>query len=373
MRGRLVSRFSLPLAIGVVAIGVAAVVDAVSGGDDAGETGPPAAAVADEPPAPAFDGRDGFLPAPGALPGRLLAVDAESCRLTEIDLEQLTVNDLGPETGCRAWFGPYPVLAAVRDWEGGGTWLVDASEKRYVSKIMDSVGPVTFSLDGAAHAHCVDDRVTLVVSVADGTAHEVPGCRAVFGRNGSVLTRAAQRLPTTLLRDGQELLGKAELEGGLPAEPEGAFAVIGYDEGDDGALAIAVARFPGRGQDVEEAPWVQPKVTLQLWREGLLESTVPVRSVTTGFGSLVELSPSGNEVLIASTNPGALSVVDLRARDQRQLQRQQFGAAWSPDGSWLAIALPGWIEIRSVPTFELVYRLPLAVRGLAWPQAESDA
>jgi hypothetical protein len=181
-----------------------------------------------------------------------------------------------------------------------------------------------------------------------------------------VLTRPDARLPTSLLRDGEEILGFSQLEQGLPPSPEGAVSVIGYDEGEDGLLAVLVARFPGRSQGEDYAPSVQPRLTLELWRRGMLERALRIGGVTSGFGSRVELGPSDRYALVTSSGHGLLVVADLRRPGTPELRQRQFGVAWSPDGAWLAVATADRIEIRTGATLELAYELPLSVRALAW-------
>ena len=60
-------------------------------------------------------------------------------------------------------------------------------------------------------------------------------------------------------------------------------SVIGYDEGEDGLLAVLVARFPGRSQAQDYAPSVQPRLTLELWRRGMLDRALRIGGVTCGI------------------------------------------------------------------------------------------
>jgi hypothetical protein len=352
------------LAAGVVAVGVAATVDAIGGSD-----GPEPARA--EPRASAetasVAGRltGGTLPPLGALPGRLVLLDADRCRPYVLDLASYALGPAGPATSCRAWFAAAVPLAAATRVGEGGTWLFDLDADTAPRQISASTEAVAFGNKGDVLAQCRDGR-TFVVRLVDGEVGEVAGCRPVFASDGSLLTRSSERLPTSLLRDGEVILDVADLERGLPPDPEGAISVIGYDESADGLLAVLVARFPGRAQTEDYAPEVMPKLTLQLWRDGELLDRVRVRSVTSGFGSRVELSPTGRQVMITSTNRGVLVVLDLRTRSELLFHRQESGVAWSPAGDWLAVAAPGKIEIRAATTLEVVYELPARVTGLAW-------
>jgi hypothetical protein len=361
LRGRGASRL---LVLGVAAIVAVAIAAGLRGSSDS-----PAAATEPEEPVggePIADPGLGTLPAPGALPGRLVVLDRETCRPYVVDLARLEARSPGPPTGCRAWFAPDGKHAAVSLPDRGGTWLLDVDAGRVGGRLSESTEPVVFSDDGSTLAQCLGDGRTSVVELAHGVARVVDGCRPAFAPDGSVLTRPDERLPTTLLRDGSELIGFAEVEGALPATPDGAVSLIGYDEGPGGLLAVLVARFPGRHQDQDYAPEVQPQLTLTLWRDGALEATRRIGAVTTSFGSRLELSPSGSAVLVTSSEHGLLAAADLRRPAAPELRVRQFGAAWSPDGAWLAIATTDRIEIRAAATLELAYELPLTVRALAW-------
>jgi hypothetical protein len=361
LRGRVASRL---LVLGVGALVAVAVAAALRGG-----SGSPAAATEPVGPAggePIADPGLGTFPAAGALSGRLVVLDRETCRPYVVDLARLDVGPPGPPTACRGWFGADGRHAAVSLPGRRGTWLLDVDAARVLGRLSESTEAVAFSDDGSAIAQCLGNGRTTVVELADGDARLVDGCRPAFAPDGSVLTRSDARLPTSLLRDGAEVLGFAELEGALPATPDGAVSVIGYDEGRGGLLAVLVARFPGRDQDQDYAPSVQPKLTLTLWRGGTLESARRIGAVTTSFGSRLELSPSGSSVLVTSTEHGLLVATDLRRAAAPELRVRQFGAAWSPDGAWLAIATTDRIEIRAAETLELAYELPLIVRALTW-------
>lgn len=289
-----------------------------------------------------------------------------TCRPRVLDLALLEVGPPGPQTGCRAWFEPSGRYGAVSLPDRDGMWLLDVEAGSIGRQVSASAEPVAFADDGGALAQCGADGRTLVVELPGGAGRLVDGCRPAFAPDGAVLTRPAVRLPTSLLRDGRELLGYAELARGLPAYPAGAMAVIGYDGGADGLLAVLVAMFPGRDQDEAYAPDVRPRLTLELWRDGLVERVLPVGGVTSGFGSRVELSPSGSHALVTSSGHGLLVVLDLRRPGAPDLRQRQFGVSWSPDGAWLAVATDDRIEIRTGATLELAYELPLAVRALAW-------
>ena len=356
---------SRALVLGVLAVAAVATAAAVRDGSG------PSAAVTTEAQEPyrgeqLTDGGLGALPAARALPGRLVILDAASCRPRVIDLARLELGPPGPRTGCRAWFDSQGRYGAVSLPGRNGTWLLDVAGGSIGEQVSGSSEPVAFADDGSELAQCRADGSTSVLDLRGGPDRSVAGCRPAFAPDGSVLTRPAVRLPTSVLRDGSQILGFDQLEGALPPRPAGAISVIGYDQGADGLLAVLVARFPGREQEQDYAPEVRPRLTLELWRNGVLERALPIRNVTTGFGSRVELSPSGSQALVTSSRPGVLVVTDLDSHGEPALEAQQLGVAWSPDGNWVAVATPDRIEIRTGATLELAYELPLSVLALAW-------
>jgi hypothetical protein len=357
------------LVLGVIAVGVAAAVSALRGGSQVAAVTTTATAADDAGPGgpgePLPDLGLGTLPAPGALPGRLVVVEAATCRPRTVDLASLELGRPGPPTGCRAWFDAGGRFGAVSVPDQEGVWLLDVEARSVGRQLSASAEPVVFADDGSAVAQCDADGRTRIVDLDGGPDRVVPGCRPAFAPDGTVLTRPDERLPTSVLRDGVEILGLRQLAGGLSGAVDGAVSVIGYDEGADGLLAVLVALFPGRDQEQDYAPSVQPRLTLELWRGGELERSLRVGGVTSGFGSRVELSPSGSHVLVTSSGHGLLVAVDLRSGEEA-LRQRQFGVAWSPDGAWLAVATADRIEIRAGATLELVYELPLSVRALGW-------
>jgi hypothetical protein len=356
------------LVLGVIAVVVVAAVSAVRGGSQVpAGTATTATAEADADEGELLeDAGLGTLPAAGALPGRLLVLEAITCRPRALDLATLELGPPGPPTACRAWFGPGGRYGAAAFPEREGIWLLDIAAGTVGRQLTTSAEPVVFADDGTVLAQCGDEGRTIVVDLAGGPDRQLAGCRPAFAPDGSVLTRPDARLPTSLLRDGEEILGFSQLEGGLPPSPDGAVSVIGYDEGEDGLLAVLVARFPGRSQGEDYAPSVQPRLTLELWRRGTLERALRIGGVTSGFGSRVELGPSDRYALVTSSGHGLLVVADLRRPGAPELRQRQFGVAWSPDGAWLAVATAERIEIRTGATLELAYELPLSVRALGW-------
>ena len=358
------------LVLAVIAVVAIAAVSAVRGGSqvtaETDTTARDEAAEAGDGREPLEDAGLGTFPAAGALPGRLVVLDTGTCRPRVLDLATLELGPPGPLTACRAWFGPGGRYGAAALPEREGIWLLDIAAGTVGRQLSTSAEPVVFADDGAVLAQCGDDGRTIVVELAGGPGRLLTGCRPAFAPDGSVLTRPDARLPTSLLRDGREILGFSQLERGLPPSPDGAVAVIGYDEGEDGLLAVLVARFPGRSQAQDYAPSVQPRLTLELWRRGMLDRAHRIGGVTWGFGSRVELSPSGRYALVTSSGPGLLVSADLRREGAPELRQRQFGVAWSPDGAWLAVATADRIEIRTGATLELAYELPLSVRALAW-------
>ena len=238
--------------LGVIAVVVVAAVSAVRGGSQV-PAGTATTAGA-RPPRPATVASRWRTrgSARSRRPVRFPAVSwcstPSTCRPRVLDLATLELGPPGPPTACRAWFDPGGRYGAAALPEREGIWLLDIAAGTVGRQLSRSAESVVFADDGTVLAQCGDDGRTIVVELAGGPDRPLTGCRPAFAPDGSVLTRPDARLPTSLLRDGREILGFSQLEGGLPPSPDGAVSVIGYDEGEDGLLAVLVARFPGRSQ-----------------------------------------------------------------------------------------------------------------------------
>jgi hypothetical protein len=152
-------------------------------------------------------------------------------------------------------------------------------------------------------------------------------------------------------------------------EPNPGERLVGQGAGSRG-LALAV-QGPLDGLEAE--------TVLRLWRGG-----EPRRSLVLPllygpaagfFGMRIELSPTGAEAafiapetLVSGRADDLAALVDLdNGRLSEQIEEPSFsGLAWSPDGTWLALATGDVVLVFGTPRVDPVYALPIDSGGIAW-------
>ena len=213
-------------------------------------------------------------------------------------------------------------------------------------------GDVSWSHAGNVLAWCDGLGRTQVFDLQHVSPEPRAGCEPRFGARDSLLT-LADPSADRLLRDGRQILGPADLARGFPGSDRPTVRVLGYDESENGTLAVVVARLvEGRAEPL-----------LEVWRAGRLElaETLPLA------GDLVELAPGGEEVAVATRGEtGRVAVLDLRSGELLLGPAPARGFTWSPDGVWLALAAPLAIPIYGPGRASPAYVLPLGAAALAW-------
>jgi hypothetical protein len=353
--------------IAVGALAVAATVDAIRGGpEDASEAAKRASEREQSRGDELLSGPDS--PLPGALPGRLVLTTAEGCRLRVVDLASVSLGELGPATTCALWASPAGGLAAIVTPHsfgepGSGRFaLVQLGDPpELATRLGELDGEPSWSPDGARLAWCTPAGETVVVTVSDGREERAVGCAPRFTPDGSLLTTDAEALNDRLLKDGDVELDALDLLRGFDATDSGDLDVLDYDEAPDGLLAISVLRLEPLGS----------RAVLQLWRDGDLQAGVqlPARygNGPYRFGEFLRFSPSGTMLAIgAAARSDTIAFVDLRLRRSALEVGYQRAFAWSPDGSWLAVALADEIAVYGANSSEPVYRLPVRASAIAW-------
>lgn len=349
----------------LAAIAVAALVDTLHGGEAAAPARGP-----DEPQLRRLAGPD--VPAPGALPGSLVVVEAGDCRLRVISFEDGSLGEAGAETLCRVWASPTSGLAVAETSQGErvGTRelaLVDLGDLSDGGRVLGPArGEVAWAPDGARVAWCSLRGSSIVLELASGSEREVAGCDPRFAPDGALLTRPDGE--AELWRDGEPLLTADDLARGF--EPGGSRRVelVDYDVSSDGTLAVSVARPMPSGT----------AVVLELWRAGSLATSFALPAVrgpgNTRFGGFLRFGPAGNELAVGYTpGAGALTLVDLGLERLAIPEIAQSGLAWSPDGAWLALAVGNEIRVYGSVRDEPSYVLPVAARSIAWSPGEEPA
>ncbi len=394
------------LVIGIVlAVGIAAVVNGVFGGEeDTAGARAPAAALAE---GTLLEGPD--MPPPGALPGRLLFA-SDGCKFHRLELPTGALVPTALSTGCSFWPSPDGARAVVvlddaAAEQGYDAWLAQLGVgPRLVRRLGTARGDVAWSATGDRLAWCSEDGTTVVAGSDGQELARVPGCRPRFTADGRLLTTVNEPDRRELLVDGAVLLDEEALRQPLPPAA-GTIQTLGYDQRDDGLLAVVVAagpqtladlvseatRQPGPfGQDSGDQPSAEsglgqagvdlvpipsmPRVVLELWREGRLEQAVSLRGLAYPFGNLrfgeiVRFSPGGRELAVGAYGLGVpLMLLDSATLDPVLRPVIQDGFAWSPDGAWFAVSGSGEIRIAGAVRSTPSYVLPIGAATLAWQQ-----
>jgi hypothetical protein len=361
-------------AIAVVAVAVAAAVDALTGAG-------PEAAGRDPGRRPAAALHGPYVPAQGALSGTLYVADPrDACRLRALDLPTLVLGPRGPATACRIWAAPTGERAVVaREGEDGGRelWLVELGDPpRLGARLGPSRSAPSWSPDGQRVAWCLDDGESVVADLRTGERKQIAGCFPRILSDGAVVTTERGPLSSIVYVDGERALGPVELARGFaPGGRGGAPRVLGDGVGPDGALVLAVSRPTG----------LDAGGVLELWRRRSLTATFGLEPVYgpagAYFGFRIETSPDGSEAALVF--PGAIArqerddlaaFVDLRTgRPLGRLTELPFrGLAWSPDGAWLALATGAEVGLYGAGRDEPAYVLPLPAAALAWTPERPD-
>jgi hypothetical protein len=311
----------------------------------------------------------GELPEPGELQGTLVIASQAGCRPRTVDLATLTLGPAGPPLECGLWVPSQGALAAVSlapalGFRGSRAALLRLGDPPDVTQGLGIVrGEPSWSEDGRRLAWCTAASGTVVLDLETGARDRLAGCRPRFAPDGSVLTRPARLLTSTLLRDGKVLLREEELVRPFPPGSEGPLDVVGYDLRPDGLLAVVTVRFePGR----------RPRRLLQLWRGERLERAIllPELNLPAGAGRLgdrVEFDPTGREVAVAFPGAGKeMILVDVQTGSVTLPPTSQHGFAWSPDGRWFALSTGEEIRVYGPDRLDPVYVLPVGAAALAW-------
>jgi WD40-like Beta Propeller Repeat len=329
---------------------------------------------ADSSPSAADESADtrlggGTLPGEGVVDGTLVFVTLADCRPQTLRLGTLTFGPAGPPVDCGLWAPPEGDFAAVSlapalGLRGHRLALLRLTDPPTVhDELGIARGEPSWSDDGQAIAWCAEDGDTVLYTPGTGARERVAGCRPNITPDGSVLTRSAAPLGSTLYEGGEALLRPRELLRAFPADSDGPLDVVGYDRREDGLLAVVVVRFEtGR----------RPRRLLELWRGGRLVEAIllPELTLPAGTGRLgdrVEFGPTGNEIAVAYPGAGKqMVVVDLRRGEVVVEPRNQHGFAWSPDGRWLAISTGEEIRLHGPRRGDAVYVLPVGAAAIAW-------
>ncbi len=346
--------------VAVVIVAALAARDAVWGGSSPARS-------EERPPEPTLSGE--LVPPAGRLEGTIVFVTLAGCRPQTLDLGTLALGRAGPPLDCGLWVPPRGDLAAISlapalALRGSRLALLELSDPpRPGEELGIARGEPAWSADGTVVAWCTADGDTVVFTPETGERSSVRGCRPSITPDGSVLTRSASPLASSLFQNGDVLLRRADLLRAFPADSDGPLDVVGYDQHPDGLLAVVVVRFEaGR----------RPRRLLEFWRDGRLEGAIllPELTLPAGVGRLgdrVTFNPTGDEVVVAYPGTGTeMAVVDLTSGEVVVEPRNQHGYAWSPDGTWLAVSTGQEIRLLGPDRGEPEYVLPVGAAAIAW-------
>lgn len=345
---------------------VAAAVVAVAVVDATRRDGSPTTASGDrDPDGSRLGGAE--APLPGQLTGRLVVALADGCRPVVVDLGAARVGRPGPRLGCELVVDPRGRRAVAPTVSGEELVVVDLRRRPALDgELGPLVGGASWDAAGERVAWCAAPDSTSLASPGGDERETLVGCDARLV-GGAVLTRPDELFSKEVLRNGVTYLDREALGSALPADAADLVAVLGYDAGADGALALVVV---GVGPD----DFVQQ---LQLWRDGRVERVIELvrspRAVVANVGDFgfagkrVRVSPTGLEVAIGppSRGPVRTTLVEV-ASGGRMLLPEASSFDWSPDGRWLALAEADAVRVYGVERTTHVYALPLEARALAW-------
>jgi hypothetical protein len=323
----------------VIALGGAALADALRDGDTAEVGADQTAATAATTDAPAATG----LRLPGmAAPGRIVFTDARSCELRAFDIQAGRFVDLPPvATTCELWaprVGTHVAFALPDD-------LGDSIRHFSVRNLEDpqaafgeytavAHAPVAWSSDGSKLVWC---------DTPDS------GFELSFGRRPVRLNRCVRAYGPGGVRVAWKfgLQGVKIVIGDAP--PIAAGFAWDIASGTDGSLAVVV-----EGRRVDR------------YEDGRLVGTtdVPASTPANPVG-VPALAPDNCAAL--SLGPGVVELIDLGCfRGSAPRTFPGLYAAWSPDGDWIAVAQPNAVVFHRVVGPAATVRWDVAVSQLAW-------
>lgn len=203
--------------------------------------------------------------------------------------------------------------------------------------------------------------------------------------------------------DGQVVLDEADLRSGLEQPPSGHVHPLGADRRADGLTAVAVAAGPrdiydvleDAGLDVDDPDDLEearellglngpygalalsaggslPRTELQLWRDGKLERSRPLRPAAypfanRRFGELLRFSPDGVELAVGHGEPGSpVLLLDVETLRTTMRPTVHHGFAWSPDGAYFALSTGTEIRVSGALRSQPAYVLPIPALLLGW-------
>lgn len=390
------------LAAGAVgALAFVAVVDAVweRGGADRAE-----AEVAGERL------RGAGVPAAEALGGSLSFVERSGCALASLDLSELSVVRQELSGGCSMSASPDGRWAVVGGVDGRASRLLRAGPTvEEVRSLGDVRGAVAWSGASDRVAWCRPDGTTILLDPATGGTSMRAGCGPRFAATGTLLTVVGAARGRGVYADGEQVLDEDDLRRALERPQSGPVRPLAADQREDGTLAVVVSAAPRNVYDLLEEAGIDPaevdgieearrllglggpfgamalsasgtlpQTELQLWRDGRLEASRPLRAAgypfaNRRFGELLEFSPGGRELALGFEGTGVpLVLLDAATLDVSLRPTLQYGFAWSPDGAYFALATGAEVTIAGALRSDPAYVLPLAVSTLAW-RATSDS
>jgi hypothetical protein len=351
--------------LAVLGLAIAALVDGVNGREVASQAaGPGGGASTTDQQAREEDPNQLHgpgVPTPGALPGTLVAAgDEDGCRLRVVPLASVSLGEAGAPTACRVWVAPDGKAAAVAT----GSLDDPLSRELALVQLAGSAEPIELGIawgepdwspDGTRLAWCDPQVGTVVYEPANDLREEVGGCVPRFAADGALFTVG----PGGLMRDGALAVDVGDLQQGFEERPgSGEAGILDYDVGPGGLVAVTAVRTRPDGREI----------ALLLWRQGRLEASVPMPEDSAGAwaGGVLRFSPDGTKLALGARPGGGLDVVDLRLGGLVMNGVQQRGFAWSPDGSWLAVAGESEVEIYDAISAERVYSLPVDAADVDW-------
>jgi hypothetical protein len=272
----------------------------------------------------------------GTLRGSLVFTNADDCRVRVLGLTGGTERPLARfSSTCELWAPPvgeriaYGLAPPTAD---GLTPFKIADLSRPQADLggyRALFGVVLWSPDGHRVAWCGRRRTGFDLEIG-GAARRLPSCPAAYTPDSRVAYAAGNQL----LVEGRELL-----------RADGGITFVHF--GSDGSVAVVV-----NGKRLERYD-AAGKLTASA---SIPEGRTPILSPRNCAALFRPLQP-----------PGDIRFVELGCYHGRELRNMSGNdAAWSPDGTWVAISGLNGIEFRPVASFGAAFSWPAQAIDLAW-------
>jgi hypothetical protein len=272
----------------------------------------------------------------GRLRGTLVFTDAEDCRVRVIGLGGGRERPTGDFPGfCDLWAAPvgqriaYSTAGSTREDGAGWFSIVDLAHANFEPATFKGlIGDVLWSPDAQRAAWCDESGVGLELEIGNERPRRIARCPIAYTPEGRLTFAVGGRL----ISAGRVLLAENE-------------PILQASYAQDESLLVVLASGIVRRYGVDGR----------------------IDAITIKPLSRREIIPSpGNCAVLYEDAPGRIQLVDIGCAGVRARSFFAFGAAWSPDGRWVAVADQEQIEFHEVLSGNERLVWPARARELYW-------